>query len=97
MYNGPATPIDLEFDVMFTPNGERSPPLMINIHVIDNKTDEEEKLFQISLRKLDKESNNYDAQKQALNAKVQTIMNLMIWAMNNKKTLEVVNYFEDRE
>lgn len=97
MYQGPTIPIDLDFDAAFTHNGERSPPLMINIRVIDNKTDQEEKLFQINLRRLDKALSKaeYDRQKVALEAKVQTIMKLLIWAMNNGKTLEIMNCLED--
>lgn len=105
MYSGPTIPVDVDFNAAFEPSGERSPPLMINIHVIDNETDKEEKVIQISLRKLkfsgDIDNNSdvarYKNQKQALDNKVQSILKLLIWAMNNNRTLEFVNAREDKE
>ncbi len=85
---------------------ERNPPLMINVHVIDNKTDEREKTIQYSLRKVEVDPQKFTSmtaaneelkkQQSAVDMKVQKMVKLLIWAMNNGKVLEFVNAKEDQ-
>lgn len=85
---------------------ERNRPLTINIRVIDIETDKEEseKQYQISKINVDMKrhrsygaaKDDHDKQEAALNAKYQRIINLMIWAMNNKKELVIVNAVDDK-
>lgn len=78
----------------------RNQSLTINVHVIDIKSDKEIDSKQYSIGKtnvdLHKHRNyssakdDYDKQEAALNAKYEKIMNLVIWAMNNKKELHFI-------
>lgn len=83
----------------------RNKSLTINVHVIDIATDKELDSKQYSIGKtnvdLTKHRNysaakdDHDKQEAALNAKYEKIMNLIIWAMNNKKELHFINSGDD--
>lgn len=85
---------------------ERNRPLTINIRVIDIETDKEESEKQYQISKINVDMNkhrsysaakdDHDKQEAALNAKYKRIINLMIWAMNNKKELIIVNAVDDK-
>lgn len=86
------------------PNQNR--PLTINVHVIDIATDQEQDSKQYSISKINvdlRKHRNYsaakddrDKQEAALNAKYEKIMNLIIWAMNNKKELQFISAEDDK-
>lgn len=84
---------------------QNNQPLTINVHVIDIDSDKEidSKQFQISKINVDlRKHRNYssakddhDKQETALNSKYARIMNLVIWAMNNKKELHFISSEDD--
>lgn len=86
---------------------ERNKPLAINIHIWDNKTDKEERVTTFNIRKVEVDLQKFKSYKEAsleylqqqegLDRKYKAIMNLIIWAMNHGKTLEVISASEDQE
>lgn len=78
----------------------RNQPLAINIHIIDNATDKEERTVTYHLSKPPSRNQEVLSEKEkreivAVDKKIKAIMNLVIWAMNNNKTLEMVNKNDD--
>lgn len=84
-----------------------NPPLTINVHIISNDTDKEERVTTYNLRKApnakkifvdnmgNRLSERQENQVLALDRKYKSIMDLIIWAMNNGKTLEFTNAIGD--
>ncbi len=78
---------------------ERNKPLAINFRIIDAKTDEEEKVVTYNLRKIDLAPTHYkyEMQKKGLDRKKDAIIDMIIWAANNGKVIEVINVKDDSE
>lgn len=75
-------------------------PLTFNVHVIDNDTDKEESVRRFEFRKPPSRNADVLSAKEkreiaAVDKKTQSLMKLIVWAMNNSKTLEVVAANED--
>jgi hypothetical protein len=80
---------------------ERNKPLTINVRIFDVESDKEERKTTYSLRKVHVDARQYrslkaaieEQQKQqsALDRKVKSIINLIIWAAHNGKSLEFVS------
>lgn len=81
-------------------------PLTINVHIIDIGSDKEEGEKQYQIRKINVDmskhrnyssaKDDHDKQEIALNAKYERMMNLIIWAMNNKKELHFIANEDDK-
>lgn len=82
---------------------ERNQPLTFNVHIIDLATDKEEKEMQFNIRKAprakkvfvdkhgDRLSDVDHKQVEMLEKKFKALTDLIIWAMNNGKELQIVN------
>lgn len=83
----------------------RNPPLNINVHIYDVASDEKERTTQYHLRKppnkTDVNGNQKDLtereklQISVVDRKIKSIMNLIIWAANNGKSLEFIASKDD--
>lgn len=80
---------------------------MINIRVIDAKTDKEEEKKQVSFRKVDVDHKQFPSLKAAkeeeekqqgsLDFKTKKLVRLIMWAMHNGKVIEICNCRDDNE
>lgn len=84
---------------------KRSPPLTFNVRIFDVKTDKEERKTQYRLSKVEvnlddhrsfKSANeDYQQQKERVDKKIASIVDLLIWGLNNSKSIEFVNQTDD--
>ncbi len=85
----------------------RSPPLSIVARVFDVKSDKEEACKHYNLRKVDVRLNGFRSlkdikeeelrQQNALDKKWKSIQDLIIWGLNNNKSIEFTNALDDGE
>ena len=83
----------------------RNPPLVINAHIYDIKTDVKEntRIFNIRRASFNRELPNsamlkdFEKQKEIVDSKKQSMINLIIWAANNGKSVEFISMGDDQD
>ncbi len=86
---------------------ERNRPLFIIVRVFDVKSDTEERRRHYSFRRVDVDVQAFRSlsaakaeevkQQEALDKKWKSIQDLIIWGLNNGKSIELTNVIDERE
>lgn len=81
--------------------------LTFNVRIFDVETDQEERKTQYSLSKINVDLSehrsfksahaDYTFQKERVDKKIESIMNMLVWALHHGKYIEFINTADDQE